>query len=540
MPPGEKAPNPESAATIADVANTWEQFDRARPELCAQLLIDALPESQEQAHAWYGTATPSPYLNALTDRLARFGYLTGEKPGPAAIEAAVRRFQADAGLTADGWAGNETWDALQELFAFSTPFHAKRWYSAAGEPLAILPRAILLRLTAYGLANEEETPRGAEPAGLPVAWRRWCEVAPTLGFAAADFADARLTPARVDQLFAHDALVTHCAKFLAARATTDVLAIAAVPSTARFLTALAKVELWLQGYKVQLDGRAEPLVEMKLRRGPGKGAPHSFQPELTAFGDALSDFFRATDDCGSRTPSPAFHDPRHLSPSITSAILLATLERFACLHTRGELLAADDDDAETSRAVDDYLATMARTPDDPFWSDLVKEVREKANSFFDGVRRLWRRFVEWIRAGLTRIRNIARVVWTKLGEILRTIRVASDAFVEGIQYLVRTDLPGSSASGMIVSHRGDFDFRVFLGDHTPDATYEETLAALRRKPLALRIAGQILGLVIASVGTITAGLASAWILLVARLLPLWQQLAALVRELAAYRPLRNA
>ena len=91
-------------------------------------IIRSMPASE-------GEFTPDEFgennLKALCDRLYRLGYLD-KKPGKKyaidnKLKDAIRAFQEEADLTVDGWVGAQTWQALQELFAFEPVTVLKTW-----------------------------------------------------------------------------------------------------------------------------------------------------------------------------------------------------------------------------------------------------------------------------------------------------------------------------------------------------------------------------------------------------------------------------
>ena len=69
---------------------------------------------------------------ALRKRLQRLGYLSAFHADRGVFDAAIRKFQEEAGLVVDGWTGARTWEALQELFTFENPFNAARWFGGDG------------------------------------------------------------------------------------------------------------------------------------------------------------------------------------------------------------------------------------------------------------------------------------------------------------------------------------------------------------------------------------------------------------------------
>jgi hypothetical protein len=92
-------------------------------------------------------------LETVRTRLYLLGYLRtdsrrGEKDRT--LEIAIQHFQGHAGLTIDGFVGEETWAALEDLLGLSGVPDLARW--AAGDATSgLLRRAVGVRLEALGL-----------------------------------------------------------------------------------------------------------------------------------------------------------------------------------------------------------------------------------------------------------------------------------------------------------------------------------------------------------------------------------------------------
>jgi len=69
---------------------------------------------------------------------------------------AVKRFQADAGNTQDGWVGLQTWECLQELFTFEHDTNLQKWLNPEykNKFRKVFYRAVHLRLILLGIADK--------------------------------------------------------------------------------------------------------------------------------------------------------------------------------------------------------------------------------------------------------------------------------------------------------------------------------------------------------------------------------------------------
>lgn len=138
----------ERAAAILRGVEAAPRFGVAAP-LPAD---DLVAETSHQAF-------PQSRIRAVRSWLFALGYLARNEDRAdydATLTAAVKQFQQDAGLTADGWIGaRQTWPRLQELVTFEQPLDPDHWSLSDGSPRRALTRAVQLRLSVYGLQDED-------------------------------------------------------------------------------------------------------------------------------------------------------------------------------------------------------------------------------------------------------------------------------------------------------------------------------------------------------------------------------------------------
>ena len=185
-------------------------------------------------------------IKTIRNRLANLGYLPKDSGRPfldKSLEQAIRWFQQEADLTVDGWVGEQTWTALQELVSFENPSNLQRWFRG-GKIKAALKRAIGLRLFVLGLMEYAPASHPVDPTSGMAAFGRVWQIL-NLGPVTSR---ASISLEWVARLFDQDGLV-------------DRLANAKVPTTLQerqsihgFVLNVAKIELWLAGYKVRPGG----------------------------------------------------------------------------------------------------------------------------------------------------------------------------------------------------------------------------------------------------------------------------------------------
>ena len=120
-------------------------------------------------------------VKVLRNRLFRLGYLDRDSEqgvigGP--LRQAITAMQTEAGLTVDGWVGMQSWQALQELFAFEPVTHLSQWVDAFGVTPA-LKRAICLRLASLGMIAK--APKQVSLESLEELWNSWLRTLALLG-----------------------------------------------------------------------------------------------------------------------------------------------------------------------------------------------------------------------------------------------------------------------------------------------------------------------------------------------------------------------
>lgn len=218
------------------------------------------------------------YLETLGYPVARGAGLGPESPP---FQAALRAFQADAGLKVDGWMGAATWDALRQLVTFEEPVRWPEWWDAeADAPLphraAALLRGAQARLVVLGCRSN--VPNGNPSDDDEGRLRR------ALGIFRADAISSDAF-SWLQRLFDHDAL-------LRVLAESNIPVRHAGPDGKRFAARVVWAELWMAGLPVGSPEGAESqpafwAVVRKVRTalpGPQPFGPRWVQLDRTLLG----------------------------------------------------------------------------------------------------------------------------------------------------------------------------------------------------------------------------------------------------------------
>jgi hypothetical protein len=150
-------PNYNHTALAGDKINQLGQFDDILEDARQKGIINDVPSNESET---FNYKTQQIRLQTIASRLYLLGYLKKKIPKKRIekkleeIKAAVREFQIEANLKQDNWVGNKTWYALHELVSFESELKKDFWFSGDAideKRKNALHRAIQLRLWSIGL-----------------------------------------------------------------------------------------------------------------------------------------------------------------------------------------------------------------------------------------------------------------------------------------------------------------------------------------------------------------------------------------------------
>ncbi len=434
-------------------------------EAAREGVVRPLPTAAE---AFTTQSFAAGHLRTLRNRLFRLGYLEKDSERDridATLQGGIKNFQRDADLTVDGWVGMQTWQALQELFAFEPVTELDRWLNNPKASVAV-NRAAHLRLISFGLLGKRDQ---ASDESIDDGLKRWPKVLNITEFPLA------ANPERnqlIAALFDYDKLAAHVtAQRALIRKQLKKLPDKPRALLKRFIVNLVSIELWLLGYDgVRPDGKAPRLTRKRRPRRQVRGrVRYNYSPFYTA----CRTFWK---DCDLSR--------EHAEDAV---LLTRTLGGLADIETEPE-------DRQRERRVRSRQLIRVLDKDterlQKNWSPA-----EFGGRLWDGVKRLWRllrgllkRAVSWL---LDRAKQFARAAWQAAAEAFSLLKRGIKQFTSAVGLLFSGEVAGSNQT-IALHHDRDFDFSLFLARGAPVSEVEKFFAPLRQLLEQLRSVVRVL------------------------------------------------
>ena len=397
-------------------------------------------------------------VRAVRKMIFAFGYLPEDDHGAELdppLHAAIAAFQAEAGITIDGWVGHETWTALEDLYAFEEETEIARWVRAP-ERATVLARAAQRRLVALGLLELEPHAALLPPDQLAGAIATFADLANSLGLAGAELPRA-YGPDTLAALFDHDGFVRRLAALDPAQG--------ADPAAQRFIVRLACIELWLLHYGVDPDDGAD---------------------DTPQFPAALARF--AADLAGQPGAAGAGFDPADFAGTFPGFFR----ETAALAHHGGIVTPADAQALATELAgrPEAYQST---------WFDRIKSI---GGQIWDGLKRVWGWFKRLFAAAADKVRNVVRLAYRLGSDVFALGRASLAALPAAIRYGFSGAMP--APAGIALRHDGDFDFQLAIRGDAHEADVARAAGELRARSSQFVFALRVLRVVIAGMALVAA------------------------------------
>ena len=405
-------------------------------------------------------------IQTIASRLWLLGYLP-RKYEPKIIDrrlnkikAAVGRFQKEAGLKEDLWVGDKTWYALDQLVSFESELDQTYWFkngqiNPQGEKALL--RAVRLRLWSLGLYGNKPKANfeGLDQSDLSNLGK----IIDIFLFKPTGY-QVQLNQDTLNLLFDQDLLTSTIASrkdknnpdaFRLNIPKTNNKTQIALAQT--FIVNCAKIELWLLGYEIEIDGKDDYLIDTSSQM-------YSKMVE-----------FYMNFESKSRT------EARSLSKSIKPSLFTG--------------MAASSEISEEYREDDasEEIASAIKTEDDV--EEAYGYVKKKGLRLWDGIKRVWR----WIkRIGKKVIsfikKNIFRGFFRFVTKAFKIIKTGVSAVIKSIGVYVKGRL---STPGIEYTFAKDLDTRAIITAGPESELIDESINALTHQTKAFSVSCRIIG-----------------------------------------------
>ena len=283
------------------------------------------------------------------------------------------------------------------------------------------------------------------------------------------------------------------------------------PGNKKFVEAVARIELWLLGFEVHL-GRPRKVIKSRRTRGGGRHIAHVTR--VAALPNVLEDFWKQY--------------PENLRPKSKKRRRIVGSELFArFVVMEAEVLTSDDEiEADVVTLIQSFKPEQKRQLQDKVW--------DLASSVWDGVKRV----AHWIKrlvgrvisADMNLMKNIARFIVKRAGQVFKTAKKAIEILYRGFVYLREKTFPGSDVKQMVLQHDKDFDVKVFVHEGADVQARKKMIEQNRNESFIYGVACRILADLLAILKQIAKGFAAGWFLLLLGLTRLGKRLREIAED----------
>lgn len=497
----------------------------ALSEAVEQGVISPLPTSKPAHKSAYSVSR----LKTIRKRLFMLGYLerdSGQASLGPTLEAAIIRFQQEAKLavsdfSVDGWIGEETWTALQELVSFESPARPERWF-IDDQPSPALKRAVQLRLFAFGLCPQHPKNGPPDDAAIDAGLQAFSAVS-----AQFEWRD-KAVPARpcLDSL----SLLMDQDKLASLLAASEPIAEAAgrKPATTepspldlacRFVINFTKAELWMLGYdNVAPCGYQITDMRQSVDRG------YELRGGLYK---AMQRFWIDRKDNAHAAMKAKQHVSRYF-PRFFSAIHQQLANDDEEMQHDSELLFRQLEEGAHQQGEKDLIQKV--------WHEL----RSIGSRIWDGIKRAWRWLTAVTRKGVTWLKNLTRLAYNYILKSFEAARAVVSGVAGTIAFFARRELPfpwrGLDMQPVLRMERdADFDFTTVVVTDADAASLTRIAAYLETKSsmfaISCRMFATLLDLVI---DMIRHTVFSGWAVLLMALLKLYKTIKQFAPQILAF------
>ncbi|WP_430409937.1 peptidoglycan-binding domain-containing protein [Kordia sp.] len=447
-------------------------------------------------------------IQTIAGRLYLLGYLR-RKFNPKRIhrkiekiKEAVLAFQKDANLTQDSWVGNETWYALDELVSFESTFTHEKWFvdgHIKPEVKNAMHRAIQLRLWCLGLFSRKPRPK------FKLLTRKslfaFTRILHIFLMRKKSFA-GDFNPETLGLLFNQEGLVHAIKKRCMVRKNSFKLNLSVENKdeyeilSKVFLVNCAKIELWLLGFEVRIDGR--------------KNYDYAYGSDIW---NALAKFHREFEG---RSTHKAEELARHVTPKLFVSLGNALKSEEAY----------KDDDASEEIAQELFIKdNVVQTTSNIEYA--WNYIKEKGMRLWDGLKRVWR----WIKKIGRKVvafvqNNLFKAFYRFVSKSLKIVMKGIGAIVKSVAIYVKG---GMVTKDMFFKFSKDFDTSVYTNENISVTDSEAGSLALLKQTTAFKLGCKMVGYLFFFFKNLTLGLFG-WAKILFSLLKSYKELRVLYHD----------
>ncbi|WP_300460470.1 peptidoglycan-binding domain-containing protein [Desulfobacula sp.] len=465
----------------------------------------------------FNLASSKAYIIALVSRLIDLGYLrdTTKNRSKSKMDPYVRNalghFQTDAGLKRDKWAGPLTWNCLQQLVSFEEEQNPGAWQvlmptNPMGFGSPALLRAVYLRLYVLGFFSWSEKLMHNTDISIHTnphfkqALDKFLEMAWQLGLTK-ERLDPEISLETMGPLFSQDDLIKGIA-------THPEIVNAA--ESKPFIEAIARIELWLVGFDVNVGN---PLVRLKKRQSNDK------KQRSLGLSRALEEFWMQQPE----KQRPKAAGRKKITPSFFTRLIM--LENGVDAKP----------ESVDPNIVDQVCSFSIRQK-----QDLMAKIKEVATSIWDGIKRVTR----WIFQGIKKLfskvtstlKNLARYISRRASIHFQLVRKAFEIVHRGVVFFRQQIFPASRPEHMLIFHDKDFDMKAIANSRGDPTRTRRVLRQLRLESRCFKAACRILGHLTAIFKGVVIRLAAGtagWFSILLALTRLGRRIADITKEVKA-------
>jgi hypothetical protein len=274
----------------------------------------------------------------------------------------------------------------------------------------------------------------------------------------------------------------------------------------RFAVCCAKIELWLLGYEVPLDGRAKFDT-------PGISEIHSYLPARYPLFHALYSFWCENDKRKKKA--------RERAVRVTGLFFARLLQ----LQRQGERVA----DTNQSEQLFEVLVKEKQNVLESVW----EQIKTIGSRIWDGLKRVWRWLKSIFRGAVKRIgawvKNMARLVYRYALNAFPIACRLIDITKETVSFLVHKTLKDSNVGTIVINRNRNYDYRLYVAPEHNRDKMRTSLTAFYRKAYFFSIGMRILGIIGSTlmrvIGSVPLG--AGWLGFILALLKIYTQLKKL-------------